>query len=768
MSSQLGLFKRLRLATKLLGQVSEDEQRILSKIIPGGYKTSPHRGVNGMLTAYSRSPWVRAVVGKIAESIGSTSWGLFAVKGSGGKFIKHNRLQAKGISRKDFALGNLDLDGGQELVPITDHPFLRLLNTANPLFPGSVGRAQTSISLELTGEAFWILDPEWQGGRAVPERFWLIPATWVRGMPSQEEPYWQISTPNWQGKLPVPAVFRFVTPDPVNPYGRGSAHLRAFGDEIDTDEYAAQYTKNWFLNSARPDLLITSNDLDPSDTARMETSWMQQVGSFMRAHKPMFLSKKVDVQILSSKFSDMEMRPLRAWERDIILHGIGMPPEILGIIENSNRATIEAADYLMAKYVLTPRLELQRTFLQYNLLPIYDDRLILGYESPVEEDAAYQLEVMKANPAAFTIAEWKQQAGKPWDEKDEVYLLPFNVKVVSSLEPTVDPLAAGVRYQQRTPFLASGDGSEPSCGCTEGIHSHGALPRSTEPILGKGVGGDQAVTAAMNYTEEMRKEIIRAFMALRNEVDLTELAAAFDSGNVNRVLALISEADIADSLEGSRQILKEALVSAGEAAAAELSTFLGETIAFSLINPNAVEFLETYGGAMVTNITPETMEAIRAALAEAYELGLTPAEAAKRIRDSIGLTADMERQRAKLIADMLDAGATQSEVDAFIADWTEAKIKWRANNIAQNELATASNQGQEMLWDQAAQEGYIDPKKATREWLTTGSDKVCPLCAPMNGALTRIGEPWQTQVGPVMTPNEIHVRCQCTEILNPG
>lgn len=771
MSERMGMFKRLRVATKLLGQMSEEEASMLARVVPGGYKSSPYRGNEGMLKAYSKSPWVRAVVGKIGEAVGSTKWALFAVKNPGGKFVKMPTLQGKGMSFKDYSLGNVDLPDGYEVVPILDHPFLRLLNTSNPLFPGSVGRSQTQISLELTGEAHWILDPEWQGGRAVPERFWLIPSTWVRSMPCVSEPYWDIKTPSWEGKLPAPAVFRFVTPDPINPYGRGSAHLRAFGDEIDTDEYAANYTRNWFLNVARPDLLITANDLGKSDTERLELSWLQQTQSFRRAHKPFFLPKKVDIHQLSPKFSELDMTKLRAWERDIIIHGVGMPPEILGIIENSNRATIEAADYLMARYVTTPRLELQRTFMQYQLLPIYDDRLILGYESPIQEDREYQLEVMKANPPAFMVSDWKRQAGVEVNESDNVYLHPFNLKIVEDLEPTADPNDLATRTAQKALSLGEGSVDLPAlpCGCAD-VATPRALPATPLPRgYTKQVGGPETTRLALNLSGEMQKELIAAWEQFSKQIDYREMMAAFEKGDLDAAMQIIRSADLPAELEGARQILREAVVLVGDESAAELGTFLGENLVFDLTNPESVAFLEEFGGKMVTDVSEETYDALNRLLTQAYDDGLTAKQTAKLIGEDpgVGLTERDIVQRRRLIATMREEGLSELEIDKWSKKWTKGKIKYRAQVIADNELVDAGNKGQKKLWDQAIGDGLLD-KDVKKQWIVTPDEKLCNLCGPMMGpqpgvSIVPINMPYQTPAGAIFEVNDIHVRCRCSE-----
>jgi len=760
MTQRLGLFKRLRLGSKLMQPLSDEERGVLGKLLPGGYKTTPYRGVRGMLTAYSKSPWVRAIVSKIGDAVGSTKWMLFAVKGASGKYVADRALQAKGIDTRALALGGLDFDG--ELVPIVDHPALRLLNSANPLFPGLVGRTQTQISMDLTGEAHWLLSPEDYGGTAVPERFWLLPSHWVQGMPTSGDDNWDVQTPFWRGKFPAQAILRFVNPDPINPYGRGSAIFRAFGDEIDTDEYAAQHVKSWFLNKARPDLLITGEGLTEKDTERMEVAWLQQMRGFLRAHKPFFINRKVDVREISQRFADMQLTDLRKWERDIIVHGIGAPPEILGIVENSNRSTIDAADYLWSRWVITPRLDLMRAFLQYQLLPIYDDRLILAYQSPVSEDRAYQLDVMKANPPAFSVNDWREQAEFEPREDGDVNMIPYNVRIVDSLAP--EPV---VRLSVRTTpplFHLSDDLSDGlGCGHAEASSSHasrGVLPS----ILGKQVGGPETTGLALKLSPGMQKEIIAAFKAVRDSIDYRALMAAFDAGNIQAALAIIEGADLPAAFEDARQILRQAVVVVGEEAAKELGAYLGTTLNFEMTNPEAVAFLESVGADMLDNVTDDVIEAARKILTDAYADGHTSQEAAKLLREKVGLTTRDLNQLDTLQRAWEDGGASAAEIQELTEKWTEGKIRYRAQLIADNELVEAGNRGQRALWDQAASEGLI-PAEAKRRWIVTPDDALCVLCAPMDGVEVGFTELYQTDVGAVMVPNQIHVRCRCSEML---
>lgn len=746
----MSLFSRIRTAFKFATPLSDMERDMIAKVIPGYTAKGIDRGVTGMLKAYSRSPWVRAVEGKIADATSSTRWLLFGYRNASGKFIKRPDLQQKNVSRKSVNVG--DYEG--ELVPIYDHPMLRLLNSANPLFPGSVGRKQTQISIDLTGEGYWILIPNSfeEGAQIVPEQFWFLPSTWVTEMPSATEPTWKVETPYWTGRIPAPFILRFVTPDPLNPYGRGSGIFRAFGDEIDTDEYASKHVRNFFLNGARPDLLIFGENLNPADTKRVEIEWTQSLRGFWNRHKPFFLGRKVEVRELGQKFSDMGMNDLRKWERDIIINGIGAPPELFGIVENSNRATIESADYLWARWVITPRLDLIRSTLQWGLVPLYDDRLIVGYESPVQEDREFQLNVMKARPSAFTVNDWRDMASHEPADDGDVYIMAFNEKIVADLTPTALPEPMGLSAQAtETKALASPEAK--------------ALPA---PVL-KQVGGPETTRLALNLSPQMEKEIAAAFKAISNQIDYRALMAAFDSGDIERALAVIAEADLPAELEYARQTIREAIVVVGESAATELGDFLGTTIAFDLNNPESIAFLEEAGAEMVSNVSEETMTALRDLLAQAYREGKTSQEVAKLIEKHIGLTARDIKTRERLIREMENAGLSQAEIEAEIDKWTAKKIKYRAKTIADNELTKAGNQGQRRLWDQAAEDGLIG-KETLRQWIVTPDDALCQLCSPMGAAepgisIVPLNLPYETPTGPVMIPSDIHVRCRCTERL---
>lgn len=412
------LLDRIGLASKaLVGTYTDASLKqaagMLSGIMVGG-GDPPRRGTADYLAAYRTMPWLRAVSSKVARSVASTRWMLYAGQSSG-KVIYDPALvkyfadptvrvsDPRGRARKILLLKEAGA-----LREITDHPFLTMLDSTNPVLTGHSSRQITQTHIDLVGEAFWLKERD---GLGTPIHVWPIPPSWVKALPTPQYRFFRVSFRGWVGSIPDTEILPFVDPDPENPYSRGSGVAQSLGDELETDEFAAKFVKATFYNRARPDFLISAKDLKPEDTRRMEADWNQKNQGFWRAFKPMFLNKEVTVTQFGQTFESLQLTQLREYERDTIVQVFGVPPETLGILTNSNRATIDAADYMYARWVLLPRLEFLRVTLQERLIPEYDERLILEYESPVMEDREMDLKVAQAAPWSRDVDEWRALQG---------------------------------------------------------------------------------------------------------------------------------------------------------------------------------------------------------------------------------------------------------------------------------------------------------------------------------------------------------------------
>lgn len=381
-------------------------QTFVSPISPGG--APPRLGTRQLLEAYSTMPWLRAIVNKVGRAVGSTSWKLFVVQeGSGNrsKIIRPHKLQRADFDLRQKLLHQQEIAGN--LVEIEDHPLLDLLSRGNEHLLGGIVFQLTQQYMDLVGEAFWLLE---KTGTGVPVNIWPLSPDWVKALPSTNIPFYKIGFGSVQIDIPVTEILNFKDPDPVNPYGRGVGIAKALGDELETDEYAAKHLKSFFFNRARPDLIISGETLSREDTKRLEEKWLEKTKGFWNAFRPHFLNRKVEIKELGQDFNSMQMVELRKYERDMVIQVYGIPPEKLGLVNESKRSTISAADLFWTKDILQPRLELMRAVMQKELVPLFDERLFLDFESHIVQDAEHELAVMKAAPWHYTRNEWRVKA----------------------------------------------------------------------------------------------------------------------------------------------------------------------------------------------------------------------------------------------------------------------------------------------------------------------------------------------------------------------
>ena len=324
------------------------------------------------------------------------------------------------------------------MVEVHDHAINMVLDAGNPHHTGRDVWKVAQLQIDLGGEAFIGIGRNKFG---VPSTLWPLAPHWVMGTPSEGHPVFRISWKEWQAELPEDDIIWLRKLNPVDPYGRGSGIARALADELETDEYSAQYVKAFFLNGGTPDSLVyvdttgaQDNRASKAETDRLEESWNNQHLGATRRHKTMFVSQKLGVHEFDKSLQGIKLEALRDATDRRVLETWGAPPEILGRLTNSNRSTIDSAQYLWALNVITPRLEFLREHLQRRLCSAFPaDDLVLTYDSVIPQDHEHIRELIKSNPAAFSLDEIREEAGlQPLpDNRGQQYQVPVNFNVVA-------------------------------------------------------------------------------------------------------------------------------------------------------------------------------------------------------------------------------------------------------------------------------------------------------------------------------------------------
>lgn len=808
MSQGLTLGTRVRAASRAVIGIFSDHSLqqaygLLQGVLPGGMGIPPTRGTAEFLKAYSQMPWLRAVASRIATGVAQADWQLYVVR-KNGQAAKHDG-RVKAIQRAPAQVRRRmlkQLAAEKELDQVLDHPLLDVLSKANDFQTGLAMRKVTQLHLDLVGDAFWLKERDATGTVIA---VWPIPPNWIMATPTPVFRFFRVSFRAWRGMIPDTEWIWFSEADPLNPYGRGTGVTQALGDELETDEYAARHTKAFFYNSARPDLIISpkgTTGLNPANVERLEEKWLNQSQGFYRAFKPFFLNKEVDVKELNANFRNIQLVQLRQHERDTIMQVFGIPPEILGVLESSNRATIDAADYLMSRYVIEPRLEFLRSVLQERFAPEYDERLIVEFVSPVQDDRAGQLEAAKAMPGALSVDEWRKLSGHQPMEDEDAGALHF---VSTTFKPTsIEDMVNPPEPVMVTPGAPGAPGApkpapkppKRAMDLTDGVllldgeaTGRDAFRADVTRDIGVALDADDKAladdlhrsidydldelpppsAAAARMEPGLMRTLVRTWSDYADRLDLGKLEAAFAPHGIegDAITAInptalaaaqshVLEAGLARGVERGVQLGALALRQSGvqiKQVAVDLSGS----------NAEATRWAREHAAALVHTVA-DTREIIRQLVIASNITGIPPRELARLLSSFVGLTPRQATAVTNFRNRIAAAGNIATEVlERRVARYAQAQRRARALTIARTELIGALNGGQQFAWESAIAQGVIRRTSFQKVWIVTQDERLEAQCEALDGVQVPIEAPFE---GGVMYP-PLHPRCRCATGLVP-
>lgn len=319
----------------------------------------PSRNTSEWLEMFARNPRL-AVVDRIASDLATVPGHLYQIEHDGTK------------------------------TEITVHRFLDFMAQPNPLYEmtsSAIWRLQ-DVYLELVGESFLLIECD---EHEKPIELWPVPPHWVKSTPYLGSPYYQILSPGgismW---VMVEDMFVMKQLNPYDPFGRGLGPAESIADEVEIDEYAAQFQKRFFYNDATPPVVFSMPDATAEQRDAFLARWNQKFSGVENSHRAAALTGNVTVTELGAKGGkNLGFLESRLAMRDAVLEHFGVPREIVGITENSNRATADSAQYIYAKNVLMPRLRSREAAINTQLLPLFGDNLEWHYDAVIPYDKEF-------------------------------------------------------------------------------------------------------------------------------------------------------------------------------------------------------------------------------------------------------------------------------------------------------------------------------------------------------------------------------------------
>jgi hypothetical protein len=185
------------------------------------------------------------------------------------------------------------------------------------------------------------------------------------------------------------------------------------------------------------------------------------------------------------------------------------------------------------------------------------------------------------------------------------------------------------------------------------------------------------------------------------------------------------------------------------------------SFSFSGRNEAAQQAAEDYAAELITNVAEETRTAIRAIVVRSIREGIPPLEAARMIRDLIGMTAVQAQAAMNYKAELRLQGLSDDRMQSALEFFSAKKLQERSTTIAQTEILGALNAGSWQSWLQAQKKGLLTGA-ARKKWITTPDEKLCPVCRPMDRHEEPLNRPFILPNGKRVQYPPAHPRCRCT------
>ena len=622
------------------------------------YGEPPRRSTEDWIGLYNKSPRMNPIH-QIASDVGTSSYGIYN-------------------------------NGDTKKIKLPNTPAEMLLKKPNPQ-PAITEYALfyvTQVYLLLpSGEAFWIKE---RNGIGKVTELWPIPPSWVLEIPSATKPYFTIYPQGNMYSTPIQVIptdmVYFKKPDVNNPYLRGVGRAEGIGDEIETDEYMAKYQKRFFFNNAIPPMVGMMPGGDEPTVKRAEEQWNQKYGGYNNSHKVAWLNWDAKFQILKETAKDMDFIESRKYLRDVTNQHFSIPPELFGILENSNRSTIDAAYYLYTKNVLRKELKFIDDVLNIQLIPEFSKEIYLEHDNVVPEDDEFKLK--KASEGlkngGLLVDEWRQANG--WDklpnDKGQILYTPLNM-IPTSLDG--ETLQTNI-----TPVAAPGD----------------PQPEPAKEVKKK------ALTQTMK--DQMWNVMDKA--AVKNERAFINALKKYFQAQQDRINGkLVKSTKSVDDVdwEAEDKLFYDALKPLWVSSLAEGFETVNDTfklgVSFDVMNPKFLKWVKDNGLDRVKDINNTTKDKLRVTLSE----GIADGEGIPKLRDRISsVYADAKGYRSTLIA----RTETTTTVNAGSLDtYKSAKVKqkeWLSQIDNRTRIAHVEINGEIKNIDEVFSNGYQYPQEA--------------------------------------------------------
>ena len=285
-----------------------------------------------------------------------------------------------------------------------------------------------------------------------------------------------------------------------------------------------------------------------------------------------------------------------------------------------------------------------------------------------------------------------------------------------------------------------------------------------------------------------------AISTIRNQVTLDALADLLEHGRFEEAIAALeSAAKLLGNQYGA------SLVASAQSTAEFLNTALTATVSFDQTNFRAVEEISRNRLRLIREFSNDQRQTLRAVMTEGIQQGLNPRDQARLFRGSVGLTTRQtqavanyrrlltegqggdlpssealdrrlrDRRSDPTVRRAIRDGTPipESQINSMVERYQQRYVNYRAETIGRTEALRSVHQGSEGMYQQAVDDGDLDPNAITRTWVTARDNRVRDTHASIGGQERGFNETWSSGGSELRFPGDPNaaasetIQCRC-------
>lgn len=351
---------------------------------------------------------------------------------------------AETVAANEFTLWNKVRPQRKEWKEIERHALLDILANPNSINDWQQIAYISTLHLKTAGEFYWhVITKE---GSTKPVGFQIIYPHWVNSPKFDKDGFfigWDITVPGQLRKFySRDEIIRIYYPHPLNPFAAASP-IEAFAVSHYMDQYLRAYGQTLFRNDGGvpAGVIKTEQELTKAEADSLTERWKQRYSN-TRGEVAAF-GKGASYEPIAIPFQDLYFLEVGDFTSEQILAVYKTPKAVLGISKEFNRANIDTAFRIWQRTAVYPVLQMLEKAINGKKIkgalvsPLENERLYLEFHNPVDRDK--EEERAEANDAlkngAMKVNEYRDVLDLDPQPDGDVYLVPNNVRILSSLTP---------------------------------------------------------------------------------------------------------------------------------------------------------------------------------------------------------------------------------------------------------------------------------------------------------------------------------------------